>query len=544
MSAVSKLSGHLLRSPLSRRSSLSDPCRSLSSLSFRFLPVIVLAVYAVWNAPTARAQASFDSAQYTVNSGLDISGIAVDGSGNVFVADFGNGDVREVLAASGSIPLNPTIKTLASGFGGIGYTGPGGVAVDTNGNVFVTDPGNNAVKEILAVDGSIPLNPTIKTLGSGFGAPWGIALDGSGDVFVADTGNGAVKEILAVDGSIPSNPVIRILGSGFRSPLGVAVDAKGNVYVGDDGTDEVTEILAVDGSIPTDPTIKTLAIGSAESVAVDSSGNVYFAVGSDSVWEILAVDGSIPIDPTIVTVGSGFVSGATSVAVDVRGDVFVLLDYANVDSGVVVIQTKSVDFPSVNVCPSGSNAPTPCSVTQTLTFSIAAGTTIGSIKVLTLGTPNLDFQAQASDTSTTLCKPQTYPSATTCTVDVTFAPLHAGERTGAVQILDSSGDVLAATSIYGTGTAPAIAFTPASQSSLVGGAGFSFGQPAGVATDGAGNIFVADFTKKAVYEMLATRRIHHRQDTGWRLRLRRAVRSRRRRRRECLRQRFHQQSGL
>ena len=123
---------------------------------------------------------------------------------------------------------------------------------------------------------------------------------------------------------------------------------------------------------------------------------------------------------------------------------------------------------SVNVCPSGSNAPAPCSVTQTLTYNVAAGTTIGSVKVLTMGTPNLDFQAQASDTSTTLCKPQTYPSATTCTVDVTFAPLYAGGRSGAVQVLDGSGKVLATTSVYGTGNAPAIAFTPASQSSLDG----------------------------------------------------------------------------
>ena len=158
------------------------------------------------------------------------------------------------------------------------------------------------------------------------------------------------------------------------------------------------------------------------------------------------------------------------------------------------------NFGSVNVCPSGATAPAPCNTSLTLTYNVTAGTTIGSIKILTLGAPNLDFQAQANDTRTTLCKPQTYPSATTCTVDVTFAPLYAGDRSGAVQILDASGSLVAATSLYGTGTAPAIAFTPASQSSLTGG---GFGKPAGVAIDGSGNIFVADFVKDAVYEMLA-----------------------------------------
>ena len=158
------------------------------------------------------------------------------------------------------------------------------------------------------------------------------------------------------------------------------------------------------------------------------------------------------------------------------------------------------NFGSVNVCPSGAT-PAPCNTSLTLTYNVAAGTTIGSIKILTLGAPNLDFQAQANDTRTTLCKPQTYPSATTCTVDVTFAPLYAGERSGAVQIFDASENLVAATSLYGTGTAPAIAFTPASQSSLTGG---GFGKPAGIAIDGSGNIFVADFVKDAVYEMLAS----------------------------------------
>src|SRR6202041_3211436 len=67
---------------------------------------------------------------------------------------------------------------------------------DGNGNVFVADSGNSAVKEILAVNGSIPAsNPTINTLGSGFSEPSGVAVDGSGNVFVADSGNNAVKEI-------------------------------------------------------------------------------------------------------------------------------------------------------------------------------------------------------------------------------------------------------------------------------------------------------------------------------------------------------------
>ena len=64
---------------------------------------------------------------------------------------------------------------------------------------------NNAVKEIVAVNGSIPANPTIKTLASSFASPEGVAVDGSGNVFVADMNNNAAKEIVAVNGSIPAN---------------------------------------------------------------------------------------------------------------------------------------------------------------------------------------------------------------------------------------------------------------------------------------------------------------------------------------------------
>ena len=140
--------------------------------------------------------------------------------------------------------------------------------------------------------------------------------------------------------------------------------------------------------------------------------------------------------------------------------------------------------------------PSPCSKTETLSYIVTNGTTIGSIKYLTTGDPNLDFKAKADDTSTTLCKAQAYDSATTCTIDVTFAPLAPGARNGAVEILDGSDNVLANTYIYGTGTGPAIAFIRFPQITL----GSGFLHPAAVAVDAIGNLFVADGS--AVKEIL------------------------------------------
>ena len=221
---------------------------------------------------------------------------------------------------------------------------------------------------------------------------------------------------------------------------------------------------------------------------------------------IVAATATSGLAVTFTSLGACTNSGATYTVASSAGVCSVIVSQtgnANYAAAQQVTQTVNAAVVTANVCPSGQTTPAPCNETFTLSFNIAAGTTIASVSILTTGVPNLDFQAQASDTSTTLCTPQTYPSATTCTVDVTFAPLYPGARTGAVQILNSSGNVLAETNIYGIGIGPAIAFTPANQFSLTGGLGFTFGQPAGMAIDGAGNIFVADFGNEAVYEMLA-----------------------------------------
>jgi hypothetical protein len=120
---------------------------------------------------------------------------------------------------------------------------------------------------------------------------------------------------------------------------------------------------------------------------------------------------------------------------------------------------QAVNFGSLNVCPAGKTTPAPCSANQTVTFSIPAGTTITSIPILTTGAPGLDFKAKPDDTGATLCKAQKYSSATTCTVDVTFAPLAAGLRKGAVELLDGA-TVVALTYVYGIGVGPRIAFNP------------------------------------------------------------------------------------
>ena len=140
-------------------------------------------------------------------------------------------------------------------------------------------------------------------------------------------------------------------------------------------------------------------------------------------------------------------------------------------------------FGNVNVCPSGASTPAPCSSSLTLTYNMAATTTIGVTQVVTQGINGLDFSLGSGSTCT-----GTIAEGFSCTVNVNFAPLAPGLRMGAVRLFDNSGNLVATTPIYGIGQGPAIAFGPDSQTIVSTGlAGAS-----GVAVDAAGDVFISD----------------------------------------------------
>jgi len=92
---------------------------------------------------------------------------------------------------------------------GGGFSSPTGVAVDGSGNVYVADESNSAVKEMPA---GCTSSSCVTTLGGGFSQPFGVAVDGSGNIYVADTYNSAVKEMPA---GCASSSCVTTLGGGF-----------------------------------------------------------------------------------------------------------------------------------------------------------------------------------------------------------------------------------------------------------------------------------------------------------------------------------------
>jgi trimeric autotransporter adhesin len=192
------------------------------------------------------------------------TGVAVDASGNVFIADTSNCLIREV-SPSGN--MTTIAGTIVSGVSNCNFNGdgpatshslnwPAGVAVDNIGNVYVADTYNYRVREInlsastlTTIAGSGMLTSPHQCVFDGDGTalqhsvcgPNSVAVDSSGNVYVADVGNVRVREISGGNiTTLAGTGAQGFAGEGgpaasaaFMNPVGVAVDATGAVYVAD-----------------------------------------------------------------------------------------------------------------------------------------------------------------------------------------------------------------------------------------------------------------------------------------------------------------------
>ncbi len=440
----------------------------------------LLAVHSPLQAQTVRGYATL-----TISSPSDYSpqDVAVDGNGNVFVTYTGEAAVYEIVAANGVVSPNSQVIPL----GGNTFSRPFGLAADSSGDVFVADLNNNAVYKILAVNGAVPSNPTINTLASGLQQPSGVAVDGSGNVFVAG-GRNNVYEIPGGTGS----PVL--VSSAFAALVAVAVDRSGNVFVADEYNSAVYEIVAVNGAVSASSQVIAVGTGFNDpwGVAVDGSGNVFVAdTENAAVKEILAVNGSVNAGSQVIPLGGGF-NYPEGVAVDGSGNVFVA--GVGLPGAVYEIVAGAEKF---SATPVGST-----SAPSTISFAFDSAATLDQTpyRVVTQGAPNLDFQAAPTQPANACVAGQSYNAGDICAVNVIFTPAKPYQRIGAVQLTGSSGAPIATFNLSGTGTGPQVIF-PGNLTANPVGSGIP--DPYGVAVDSSGDVFVADTYKGAVYKIVA-----------------------------------------
>ncbi|WP_428329271.1 NHL repeat-containing protein [Mucilaginibacter sp.] len=223
------------------------------------------------------------------------AGVAVDATNNVYVADYGNNAIRKITVATGAV------TTLAGGKSGAAngtgtaatFNGPSGVAVDATGNVYVADFLNNQIRKITpagvvtTLAGSTTAGAVNGTgAAASFNGPRGVAVDASGNVYVADAGNNLIREIS------PAGVVTTFAGTGaagnvsgaanastFYYPSGLTVNANGDVYVADAVNNLVRKISGGTVTSIAGSGYATLssALNGPTGVALDPAGNIYVA---------------------------------------------------------------------------------------------------------------------------------------------------------------------------------------------------------------------------------------------------------------------------
>jgi sugar lactone lactonase YvrE len=240
---------------------------------------------------------------------------AVDGQGDLYIADTQNDRVVEVPAGGGTATaIAPTVNAVA-------LKKPSGVAVDGAGDLFIADSVNNRILEVPAGGGAATaIDPTVNAVG--LSEPAGLAFDGAGDLFISDFTNSRIVEVTAGGGAATAiDPTVN--GEGLNGPVGLAFDGAGDLFIADSSNSRIVEVPA-GGGAPTAiaPTVNSEAIVGPTGVGVDAAGDLFIAdYANDRIVEIPAGGGSpAAIDPTVNGASLGTPGG---VALDGTGDLFI-----------------------------------------------------------------------------------------------------------------------------------------------------------------------------------------------------------------------------
>jgi sugar lactone lactonase YvrE len=408
--------------------------------------------------------------------------VAVDGSGNLFIADTGNNRVVKVTAAGvQSVVLSGTVA-------GATLKGPTGIAVDAAGTLYLADTGNNRVLKVTS-------GGAASTVGTGLAGPQGVSVDAAGTVFIADTGNNRILDVIGSTQHPLINTYDADIGAPLSKPVGLSIQMLSGgtseaLYIADSGNNRVfwgyvqsyvpgTLSFSYYGLVgdslnkPTGIAFASAAYGTFQYgfayIADTGSGQVL----SESNFSTQTVQAQVQASVT-----SG-IAAPGGLAADNGGNIFIAEPGKN---RIVKLATShGVGFGKVNVGSASAAVP--------LTFAFTTNTILSAPALLTQGAANQDFLNAGTGT----CAAKVFQAGTNCTVNVLFKPASAGERKGAINQPGQNGKNpamdTATAYLHGIGVGPQIAYDPGVQSILATG----LNDPRSIAVDGSGNVYVADF---------------------------------------------------
>ena len=256
------------------------------------------------------------------------TGVGADTAGNVFIGDAGNSTIRKVTSAG----VVTTLAGLAGSSGSTDATGSsarfnniGGIAVDTAGNLFVADTSNHTIRKVTSAGvvttlaGSAGSSGSTNATGSSarFSSPYFVTVDTLGNVFVSDSGNNTIRKVTSAGvvttlaGLAGSSGSTDATGSSarFYRPSGITVDTAGNLFVVDSLNSTIRKVTSA-GVVTTEAGLAG-ALGSnnglglaarffnPQGVAVDFAGNVFVADSSNQT-----IRNSVSSAPAAVTLSN------------------------------------------------------------------------------------------------------------------------------------------------------------------------------------------------------------------------------------------------
>jgi trimeric autotransporter adhesin len=434
----------------------------------------------------------------------DPNTVAWDSAGNYYIADSAHNEVRQVTPAG-------VISTIAgTGIAGPPNTNtvlavdatlnsPSGLAIDASNNIYIADTGNQVIREVVASTGNIvtvagngrSCTPSSGKCGDGLPAtsgeltfPTSVALDSNGNLFIADYYAHKTRKVNT------SGIISTVAGTGVRGftgndgpatkakmgkAYGVAVDSSGNVYIADSENSQIRCVIEAAGGCggSQEPIGNIIAFafdgkkrffgdgGSAKAasmnkpfeVAVDSSDNVFVGGGADNVVRridahsltIETVAGN-PLHPqqSGFSGDGGLATQATldniGLAVDGNGNLLIA-DAGNnrvrevTLAPVITLSKKMLTFPNESV--GRASPPMPLKLTNS-----------GFNDLPISGEQITGFDAQDFSISSNTCGAHLAPAAS-CTINLVFKPSKTGKRTAKLVITDSLGQQTV--SLVGTG---------------------------------------------------------------------------------------------
>jgi sugar lactone lactonase YvrE len=464
-------------------------------------------------------------------------GVAVDSSGNVYVSDEANETIRMITPGGVVTTLagTPGMSGTQNGTGSAAtFSTPSGIAVDGSGNLYVADQTDDTIRKIAPGGVVTTYAGTANTSGftdgnattvARFNSPFGVAVDGSGNVYVADSRNLIIRMITpagvvsTIAGTAKVSGTVNGTGPAaqFTNPISISVDGNGNLYVADQNGDASIRKIAPGGVVTTlagktgfngyvDGTGTAAEFDAPWGVGVDTAGNVYVGDTNNNLIRKVTPGGVVT---TIAgTPGSGNANGTgtaarfnitVGVAVDGNGNLYV----ADEDNDLIRKITPSGVVTTLAGSP--GNAGSADGTGSAAQFNFPAGLTVdgaGNVFVSDTGSNTIRKITPAGAVTTVAGTPGTSGSAngtgSAALFDIPIGIVVDGNDN--LYVCERGNQTIR--KITSGGVVTTLAGQAGSNGSADGtGSAARFNLPAGITIDGNGNLFVTDATNALIREV-------------------------------------------